>query len=105
MIGKALRQLDYRLRPASLHVAVVLIPGILWLVIFDRILLWRLDCFWNVKSMQNRTPYPEHPDNHRMFKTFKGWCAWLFFGLDIEHKDTPNKMPEDTPRKLGDPQH
>jgi len=82
------------LKPGSVHLAFVLVPGVLWLVMFDRALLWRLDRFWNVKSMQNRTPYPEHPDNHRMFKTLRGWCAWLFLGVDIEHKDAPNHTPE-----------
>ena len=80
------------LRPPSWHVAVVLVPGILWLIVFDRCFLWRLDCFWNVKSMQNRTPHPERPDNHRTFKTFKGWCAWVFLGKDTERKDSPNQQ-------------
>jgi len=93
------------LRTAAVPLAFVLIPGILWIVLFDKVILWRLDCFWNLRTMQNRTGRPEHPDNHREFKTLKGWLAWLFMGKDLEHDiGAPNQASEGMPRKLGNPQ-
>lgn len=68
-----------------LDAIVVMMLGLLWLTAGDRFLAWRIDTFWNVKSYQNRTPFPAHPDNHRTFKTFKGWMYWIFLGKDIEN--------------------
>ena len=58
--------------------------GIAWLLVFDRLLMSRLDCFWNVRCMQNRSGKPPFPDNHREFRTAKGWLGWLFLGKDYE---------------------
>jgi hypothetical protein len=74
----------YFKKPQS-SILFVIIPGILWIIIFDKFLLWRLDCFWNLKTRQNRTDKPEHPDNYREFKTIKGWIYWNFIGKDIEN--------------------
>lgn len=64
----------------------VILPGLLWIIVFQKLLLWRMDCFWNLKSRQNRTNKPENPDNLREFKTIKGWLFWEFLGRDIEHE-------------------
>lgn len=69
-----------------IHPFVIIAVGILWIIFFDHQLLWRIDVFWNVKSLQNKTQFPLNPDNHRMFKTFKGWIYWIFLGKDIENK-------------------
>lgn len=93
------------LRTPSVPLAFVLVPGILWIILFDKFISWRLDCFWNLRMMQNRTGRPEHPDNYREFKTLKGWLAWVFVGKDMEHiNGAPNQASEGIPRKLGNPQ-
>ncbi len=74
----------YFKKPES-SILFIIIPGILWIIIFHNFLLWRLDCFWNLKSRQNRTDKPETPDNHRHFNTVKGWFYWNFLGRDVEN--------------------
>ena len=37
--------------------------GAIWLSIFQRYILWRLDCFWNLRTLQNKTGLPPNPDN------------------------------------------
>lgn len=43
-----------------------------------------MDCFWNVRSLQNKTPFPKYPDNYRNFSTIKGHLSWGFLGKDCE---------------------
>jgi hypothetical protein len=76
--------------------------GVAWIVVFDRFLTWRLDCFWNVRCMQNRTGKPSHPDNYREFTTLKGWLGWLFLGKDYECK-APNKAVDSTTARVTPP--
>ena len=66
------------------HVAGLII-GVVWLVIFYFHILWRLDCFWNLKMLQNKSDMPINPDNLREFKTLKGRMVWVFLGRDIEN--------------------
>lgn len=76
------------LRPSDSSIWFLIGFSVLWLVIFQHFLLWRLDVFWNLRSMQNRTPKPAAPDNHRTFRTWKGWLGWLFMGKDFESQKT-----------------
>lgn len=75
------------LRPFLAPVWLLIGLGVSWIIFFDRFLMWRLDTFWNVRCMQNRTGKPAFPDNYREFKTLKGWLGWLFFGKDYEHSE------------------
>ena len=67
--------------------------GVAWIIFFDRFLMWRLDSFWNVRCMQNRTGKPPYPDNYREFKTVKGWMGWVFLGIDYENTKTEQAAP------------
>ena len=77
----------YILHGTGLSVLSIIL-GIPWLILCHRCFLWRLDVFWNLKSSQNMTNKPPCPDNHRVFKTFKGQMIWLLLGKDIEKKNT-----------------
>jgi hypothetical protein len=68
------------------NVTLTILFAIVWLTVFHKFISWRLDCVWNVKSIQNRTGKPENPDNLKKFKTFKGYVFWIFLGKDIEEK-------------------
>ena len=72
-------------RKIQINFLFVIIPGILWIIVFYKYFLWRLDCFRNLKMMQNRTNKPENPDNYREFRTVRGWLFWNFLGRDIEN--------------------
>jgi hypothetical protein len=71
-------------QPFHAPVWLLIAIGVSWMILFDRFLMWRLDTFWNVRCMQNRTGKPPFPDNYREFKTLKGWLGWLFLGKDYE---------------------
>lgn len=77
-------------RPFKASPWILIGLGAAWILVFDRFLMWRLDCFWNVRCMQNRTGKPPNPDNYREFKTAKGWMGWLFLGKDYENKKPNN---------------
>ena len=68
-------------------VSVIIFIGIIWILICHKFFLWRLDSFWNIKSRQNKTLYPENPDNYRKFKTLKAWIFWNILGKEIEDKN------------------
>lgn len=57
---------------------------ILWGEFIRRFILWRFDCFWNLKTLQNKTALPLKPDNLKRFTTWKGYMYWIFLGWDIE---------------------
>jgi hypothetical protein len=80
------------LRPFNASPWLLIGCGVAWIVLFDRFLMWRLDCFWNVRSMRNRTGRPSFPDNYRKFKTVKGWLGWVFLGKDFEKNNTEKEV-------------
>ena len=90
------------LRPFNASAWVLIGFGIAWIIFFDRFLMWRLDSFWNIRCMQNRTGNPPNPDNYREFKTAKGWLGWVFLGIDYENK-TPNKAVDSTATRVTTP--
>ena len=70
----------------DIPIAIVVILGIGWLIAFERFLLWRLDRFWNLETLQNRTPFPESPDNYKGCDSIKAWLLWVFLGRERNEK-------------------
>ena len=70
--------------PERFWLASVIISAVIWGTFFYRVLLWRMECFWNLRSLQNRNPLPANPDNGRHFSSLKGWLYWNFLGIDRE---------------------
>lgn len=90
------------LRPLQASPWLLIGIGVAWIIFFDRFLMWRLDSFWNIRCMQNRTGKPLSPDNYREFQTVKGWLGWNFLGIDFENS-TPNKAVDSTSARVTPP--
>lgn len=66
------------------HVVLIVLFAIFWLSLFQKFILGRIDCFWNLRTIQNKTCKPEAPDNLKRFKTAKAYFYWIFLGKNIE---------------------
>jgi hypothetical protein len=82
--GPTIALLEFR--PFNVNPLLILCVGGAWIMLFNRFLMWRVDSFWNVRSLQNHSGKPPYPDNYREFKTIKGWMGWVFLGIDYENK-------------------
>ena len=78
------------MRPFNASPWLLIGLGAAWIVVYDKFLMWRLDCFWNLQCTQNHTGKPPNPDNYREFKMAKGWMGWLFLGKDYENSKPNN---------------